>query len=436
MLGTQRGCALIVDGVAGRADAGMAGKPIAAARKDIHAVDLNARVESQIGDRAGRRDVGEQEMVVVMHDQCAFGGEVRTAVAIDGRGEAQDRTTNQALHVRIELCHGQLSFTDCLTATYGLIFATQLSKIATWRAKMQHEIDWDDLRMLISVARAGSLAGAAGALGSHRSTVLRRIERLEARLGLRLFDRTPQGLVLTAAGERVSPNAELMSDAVDEILRSVEADHGRPAGHIRLATTFNLAFGLLPCLIDRFRLAYPEIMVEVIGTLDGYSTIHPDQFDLALRTLDRDPAGHEQMVGRRLGKLQLAVYGTKSYFADRPIPKSPKRLRQHELLLGCSGLADLAAFRWLEQHVKDNTVVYRASSMLLLLAAVREGLGLACLPCYLCERDITLVRTFDVPAEHCAELWVLRHAHSRDNARIRLFADFLATELRKHILPE
>ena len=59
-----------------------------------------------------------------------------------------------------------------------VIFATRLSKIATWRAKMQHEIDWDDLRMLISVARAGSLAGAAGALGSHRSTVLRRIERL------------------------------------------------------------------------------------------------------------------------------------------------------------------------------------------------------------------------------------------------------------------
>src|SRR5260370_19614763 len=215
---------------------------------------------------------------------------------------------------------------------------------------MQHEIDWDDFHTLISGARAGSLAGAAGALGSRVSSVLRRIERLGVRLGFRLFDRKPQGLVLPAAGERVSPNAELMSDAVDEILRSVEADHGRPAGHIRLATTFNLAFGLLPCPIDRFRLAYPEIMVEVIGTLDGYSTIHPDQFDLALRTFDRDPAGHDQMVGRRLGKLQLAVYGTKSYFADRPIPKSPKRLRHHELLLGCHGLSDRPALRSPPHH--------------------------------------------------------------------------------------
>jgi hypothetical protein len=105
-----------------------------------------------------------------------FWGEVRTAVAIDGRGEAQDRTTNHALHVRIELCHGQLSSAVFLTATYGLIFATQLSKTATWRAKMQHD-DWDELRTLrtlISVARAGSLAGAAGALDSHRSTMMRR----------------------------------------------------------------------------------------------------------------------------------------------------------------------------------------------------------------------------------------------------------------------
>ena len=82
-LGRDRG-----DGVAGRADGGMAGKPIATARKDMDAVDLNAPVESQTGDRAGRRDVGEQELVVVTHDQCAFGREVRTAVAIGGRGEA------------------------------------------------------------------------------------------------------------------------------------------------------------------------------------------------------------------------------------------------------------------------------------------------------------------------------------------------------------
>jgi DNA-binding transcriptional LysR family regulator len=298
---------------------------------------------------------------------------------------------------------------------------------------MQHPIDWDDLHTLIAVARAGSLAAAATALGTHRSTVLRRVDRLEARLRMRVFDRTPQGLALTAAGERVAAQVERMADAVDEVLQSADADHGRPVGNIRLAATFNLGFGLLPRAIDRFRKAYPEITVEVIGTLDGYSPIHPDQFDIALRTLEGDVANHEQMVGRRLGKLPLAVYGSKSYFVDKPIPRSLKGLRQHALLLGCGGLSDLSGLRWFGESPKSNTVVYRASSMLLLLAAVREGLGLACLPCYLCESDKKLVRAFDVPKDHCADLWVLRHAHSRDNARLRVFADFLAIELRQYL---
>lgn len=296
------------------------------------------------------------------------------------------------------------------------------------------QLDWDDLHTLIAVARAGSLAGAATALGTHRSTILRRIDRLEARLGMRVFDRTPQGLVLTAAGERVAAQVERMADAADEVLQSADADHGRPVGNIRLAATFNLGFGPLPKVIGRFRAAFPEITVEVIGTLDGYSTIHPDQFDIALRTLEGDVAKHEQMVGRRLGRLPLAVYGGKSYFTSRPIPRSLKALRQHKLLLSSGALSNLSGSRWFEGSLKSNAVAYRASSMLLLLAAVREGLGLACLPCYLCEGDSRLVRAFDVPKERCADLWVLRHAHSRDNARLRVFADFLASELRPYVL--
>lgn len=300
---------------------------------------------------------------------------------------------------------------------------------------MQHQIDWDDLHTLIAVARTGSLAGAATELGTHRSTVLRRIDRLEARLGVRVFDRTPQGLALTAAGERIAARVERMADEVDQVLQSTDADHGRPVGNIRLAATFNLGFGLLPKIIDRFRSAFPEITVDVIATLDGYSTIHPDQFDIALRTLDGDVADHAQMVGRRLGKLPLGVYGSKSYFAGkRPVPRSPKGLRQHKLLLGCGALSNLSGLRWFEKNQASNSVVYRASSMLLLLAAVREGLGLACLPCYLCDSDSKIVRAFDVPKEHCADLWVLRHAHSRDNARLRMFADFLAAELRQYLM--
>jgi DNA-binding transcriptional LysR family regulator len=298
---------------------------------------------------------------------------------------------------------------------------------------MQRPIDWDDLQILLVVAQAGSLARAGAALGVHRSTVLRRIERLEARIGMRLFDRTPNGLALTAMGERLAPHAERMADQVGDLLRLADADHGRPAGSIRMAATYNLAFGLLPLILDRFNDRFPEIRVEVTGTADGYSAIHPDQFDLALRTLEHDVTAHDQMLGLRLGKLPLAIYGSKSYFSYRPIPKSAKGLRRYSLLLGCGGLSNISAFKWLEDRSDPESIVYRASSMLLILAAVREGVGLSCLPRYLGDGDNQIVRAFDVPESLCADLWILRHAHHRNTARMRVFADFLATELRQRL---
>lgn len=286
---------------------------------------------------------------------------------------------------------------------------------------MQQHIDWNDLRMFLAVGRVGSLGAAARSLGVHRTTVLRRIERLEERLGNRLFDRSTDGLAPTAAGERLMPFVERMADESANLLRASDADHGRPAGKIRVAATLNLAFGLLPPAIARFREAYPEISVDVTGTPDGFSPIHPDQFDIAFRTLETDMRGHEEMVGRRLGNLPIAIYGARSYFARRPAPKSERDLAGHRLLAGSGPLA----------KTENVEPVYQASSMLLLIAAVRKGIGIACLPRYLAESEDELVHAFDLAPEFAADLWILRHPHHRDTARMRAFADFMSAELSK-----
>jgi DNA-binding transcriptional LysR family regulator len=296
---------------------------------------------------------------------------------------------------------------------------------------MQRGIDWADLRILLAVGRLGSLAAAASALGVHRSTVMRGVERLEASLGLVLFDRSTRGLALTAAGERLMPHAESIEEETASMLRAVDVDHGRRSANLRVAATLNLAYGLLPRLIARFSAAYPGITVDVTGTADGVSSIHPDQFDIALRTLEADVRKHERMVGRRVGKLPLAVYGARAYFADRKVPRRKQDVGGHRLLLGNGPLANIAAMRWMSAAAENAELVYRASSMLLLLAGVRDGLGICCLPRYLCEGERELIRAFNVPEEHCADLWILRHAHHRDNARMRAFTDFMAAEFRK-----
>lgn len=290
-------------------------------------------------------------------------------------------------------------------------------------------LDWDDLRIFLAVGQQGSLNGAAKTIGIHRSTVLRRIDRLEQQIGQRLFDRSSDGVSLTAAGERLFPQAENMADQTAGILRDADIDHGRPAGAIRVGATFNLAFGLLPRPLALFRDNFPEITIDLVATADGYSPVHPDDIDIAFRTLEPGTTGHDQMIGRRLGSLPVALYGSDAYFTNYPPPQDFSEISMHRIVTGGENLAHIAAMRWLAAEMGDTTPVYRASSMLLLLAAARHGVGLACLPRYLGDGETDLRRVADLPPEVGAELWLLRHPHHRDTARMRAFSDLMSTHI-------
>jgi len=294
---------------------------------------------------------------------------------------------------------------------------------------MQHMLDWDDLRIFLAAGQLGSLNSAAKSVGVHRSTVLRRIDRLEKQVGQRLFDRSPDGVTLTAAGERLLPHAEKMADQTAGMLRDADIDHGRPAGAIRVGATFNLAFGLLPQTLAAFRDRFPEITVDLIATPDGYSPVHPDDIDIAFRSLEPGTKGHDEMVGRRLGSLPVALYGSDDYLeASLPL-KNFGDLTSHRIVGAGDNLAHIAAMRWLSSRSGNMEPVYRASSMLLLLAAARNGIGIACLPCYLGDRETPLTRVLDLPAEVGAELWLLRHPHHRDTARMRAFSEFMSARI-------
>jgi len=294
---------------------------------------------------------------------------------------------------------------------------------------MQQMLDWDDLRIFLAAGQHGSLNKAAVALGIHRSTVLRRIDRLEAQLGQRVFDRGRDGVSLTAAGERLLPHSERIADETASLLQDADKDHGRPAGAIRAGATFNLAFGLLPRVIAGFRKAFPEITVDLIATPDGYSPVHPDDIDIAFRTLESGTKGHDEMVGRRLGHLPVAVYGSETYLRANAAPSAFEELGNHRIVSCGENLAHMAAVKWLAANSGMTEPVYRASSMLLLLAAARDGIGLACLPCYLGDREAALVRVLDLAPELGAELWILRHPHHRDTARMRAFSEFMSAHI-------
>ena len=282
-------------------------------------------------------------------------------------------------------------------------------------------MDWDDLRLFLAVARAGSLSGAARALGVNHSTVFRRINAFEERLGVRLFERFPGGYVLTPAGEEMREAALRIEDEVATLGRKVSGQDLRLSGTVRITTIDMLGLGLLPRHLAAFRSAYPGIELEMQLT-NAALNLGRREADVALRVGNEPP---EALIGRRVGRLAFAVYGSAGYCARRP----DTSLEGHDWIGLDSEQAPLA--RRFARFLPGARATFRANSVAATIAAARAGIGLAALPCGLADPDPDLVRIADVPQDFGLDLWLLTHEDLRRTARIRAFMDFLAEAIAR-----
>lgn len=142
--------------------------------------------------------------------------------------------------------------------------------------------------------------------------------------------------------------------------------------------------------------------------------------DVALRVGNEPP---EALVGRRVGRLVFAIYGSRDYRVHRP----EEDLKSHDWIGLDSEHAPLA--RRFARLLPDVRPVYRANSVAVAIAAAKGGIGLATLPCGLADIDPDLVRVGPLPEDFTLDLWLLTHEDLRRTARIRAFLDFLAEAL-------
>jgi len=276
--------------------------------------------------------------------------------------------------------------------------------------------NWDELRVFLEVARAGSLSGAARSLGVNHSTVFRRIGAFEEALGVRLFERFPNGYVLTPAGEETREFALRIEDEVATLGRKVSGQDLRLSGTVRITTIDMLALGLLPRHLAAFRAEYPGIEIEVYLT-NAALNLSKREADVALRVGNEPP---EALVGRRVGRLVFAAYGSSNYCAGRlDMP-----LDHHDWIGLDSEHAPLA--RRFANFLPGVNTVFRANSVAASIAAAKAGIGLATLPCGLADLEPDLVRVADLPDDFTLDLWLLTHEDLRRTARVRAFMDFLA----------
>lgn len=285
-------------------------------------------------------------------------------------------------------------------------------------------MNWNDLPVVLAIARAGSLAGAARALGVNHSTVFRRLNAVEEDLGVRLFERYASGYTPTEVGRELLPDAERAADAVDALARRAAGRDLRPAGDVRLTTAANLAIDHLPDALADLARTHPDIRAEVVVSDSDYD-LSRREADLALRATRSPP---EHLIGRKVIDLVWHVVGTQAYLRDRDRPATVDELEDHRLIGADSGFRRLAAFAFLHRRFGREQFVASSNSLNAMAAMARAGLGLAVLPSD--QVDPALERLMHLPVADGSALWLLTHPDLREVARIRAVSDAILARLR------
>ncbi|MCE6957811.1 LysR family transcriptional regulator [Cereibacter sphaeroides] len=277
------------------------------------------------------------------------------------------------------------------------------------------KLAWDDFRLVRAVAEAQGLTGAAAALGIAHSTVFRRLGQIEESLGTRLFERHRTGYAPTPAGEEMVALAERVDGDIRAFTRRVAGQEIQPAGELRVTTSEALLVHLLTPILAAFQRSCPEVRLDVV-TSDEALNLSKRDADVAIRATEAPP---EALVGRRAARIGWALYGPRESGA---IPTWAA------LNDAFSGLKVVKAER---REIPPERLVYRLNSLVGLAEAIAAGIGVGHLPCFIGDGRADLIRLSDPIPEYAADLWLLTHPELRHSARVRVFLDFVAGEIRK-----
>jgi DNA-binding transcriptional LysR family regulator len=282
--------------------------------------------------------------------------------------------------------------------------------------------DWDDLRVLLAVLRAGSFTAAATRLGVEQSTISRRIAGLEARLGRPLFTRDRRGPRPTDLGERLRAHAERVEREVHGLLDVVGSHERAVEGRVRLALTEALAaYVVIPKVLPALRRAHPGLFVDLV-TSDENADLAAREADLALR-FARPTRG--DAVAQRVGTVTIGPIASKQYARKR---RSVEALDW--IVYERWGRSDVEGAHF-DAHVHAQPVL-RCNGYLACVEAVRAGLGVSLLATDLCEHDRSLrVLDLGLPSMPALELWLVAPTTLRTVPRVDAVWNALLTALAR-----
>jgi DNA-binding transcriptional LysR family regulator len=286
-------------------------------------------------------------------------------------------------------------------------------------------IDWAKLQSFVCVAEHGSLSAAARATGASQPTLSRHIAMLEQEIGVRLFDRTSEGLTLTTTGSDIYENARDMSLSADQISLIASGRSQEVSGTVRITASDTVACYSLPSMLTALRQAEPQIAIELVASNQTNNLLRREA-DIAVRMYR--PTQND-VITRKVGELKLGFFASTDYLERRGRLARPEELLQHELIGHDLNDGLIQGFRKGGLAIDRDAFSFRSDAMYTHLEFVRAGWGIGLLHVdQALETPGLEVVLPDLPIPPL-EFWLTAHAELKTSARIRRVYDFLADAL-------
>ena len=277
-------------------------------------------------------------------------------------------------------------------------------------------LEWDDLRIFIAAARAGSLAAAGRKLGVDTATVGRRVARLETKLKCTLLVRSPTGLRLTAAGADLLEIGLDAETAVSAAQRITQPDLA--AGAVRIGAPEWLGSGLLAPGLPAFSRTRPNLRIELAANT-GFLSPSRREVDIAI-TLS-SPAS-PRLVIQPLTDYQLALYASPTYLKESGLPERLDDLKRMKIVGYIDDLIYAPELRYMDEISENTPKILSSSSIQAQSAIIAAGGGVGVLPCFLAD-GLTRILPNEVLLER--QFWLGMPREIEGTARINLVIRWL-----------
>src|SRR6056297_1541942 len=286
--------------------------------------------------------------------------------------------------------------------------------------------NWDEIRTAYNVARVGTVSGAAEVLGVHHATVIRHIDALEDRLGVKLFQRHARGYTPTEAGEDLLRVAQATDDQFAQLAGRIKGRGNDVSGELVVTSLGGLSHLLVPVL-TAFQQDHPGLVVRYL-TGDRLFRLEYGEAHVALRA--GNPPEQPDNVVQPFHRQRIALFASEGYAARHGLPRDESELPGHRFVSADDPKSRAPFAKWLRETVPEACITFRSGDVHAQRRAIQAGAGIGFMSRLQAAEMGGLIEVVPPREDWSAPLWLVTHMDLHRTTKVQAFLNFLKERAR------